>query len=162
MARKVFFSFHYDNDVTRANVVRNSWITKPDRATAGFIDHAEFEQLKRRGEQAVRSWIDDQLAGSSITVVLIGSETLNRPFVKYELEQSYKRGNAIVGIYINSIKDFNQQASARCTTTGHQIGKDTNGKAVFFTYFPIYDWVTDNGYANLGTWVESAAASQRK
>ena len=37
MARRVFFSFHYERDIWRANVVRNSWLTK-DREAAGFFD----------------------------------------------------------------------------------------------------------------------------
>ena len=32
----------------------------------------------------------------------------------------------------------------------------------FATLFPIYDWVTDNGYENLGTWVQSAATHAGK
>lgn len=28
MARRTFFSFHYKPDVTRAWIVRNSWVTK--------------------------------------------------------------------------------------------------------------------------------------
>ena len=36
MARRVFFSFHYDNDITRSMTVRNSWVTQGKEA-AGFI-----------------------------------------------------------------------------------------------------------------------------
>ena len=52
MARRVFFSFHYDNDVWRANTVRNSWVTQGKEA-AGFIDKAEFEKIRRTGDKAV-------------------------------------------------------------------------------------------------------------
>ena len=45
MARRVFFSFHYDNDINRSMVVRNSWVTQGKEA-AGFIDKADFEQIK--------------------------------------------------------------------------------------------------------------------
>ncbi|MBQ5557445.1 MAG: TIR domain-containing protein [Aeriscardovia sp.] len=41
-------------------------------------------------------WVDNQLDGTSVTVVLIGSETLNRPFVQYEICESIQRGNAVV------------------------------------------------------------------
>lgn len=67
---------------------------------AGFIDHAEFEKLKREGEAAVKRWIDDQLFGTTVTVVLIGSETLNRPFVQYEIKKSIERNNGIIGVQI--------------------------------------------------------------
>src|SRR5437016_4841799 len=104
MARKTFFSFHYENDVWRANIVRNSWVTKSGIEEAGFVDSAAFEEVKQRGSKAIKEWIDDQLTGTSVTVVLIGSETSNRDYVVYELEQSWKRGNGILGVYINNIK----------------------------------------------------------
>ena len=70
MARRVFFSFHYDNDINRSMTVRNSWVTQGKEA-AGFVDKAEFEQTKRKGNQAVYNWIDKQLKGTSVTVVFI-------------------------------------------------------------------------------------------
>jgi len=110
MARRVFFSFHYDNDVWRANTVRNSWVTQGKEA-AGFIDKAEFEKIRRTGDRAVKNWIDEQLIGTSVTVVLIGSETLDRPFVQYEIEASRRRGNAIIGVTIGGIKNQYQNTS---------------------------------------------------
>ena len=70
MARRVFFSFHYDNDINRSMTVRNSWVTQGKEA-AGFIDKAEFEKVKRQGEKAVHNWIDKQLEGTSVTVPLL-------------------------------------------------------------------------------------------
>jgi hypothetical protein len=55
MARKVFFSFKYE-DVTRAMVVRQSAVTKGKEAT-GFIDKADFEKIKKQGDQAIKNWI---------------------------------------------------------------------------------------------------------
>ena len=43
------------------------------------------------------------------------------------------------------------------------IGKDLEGSDVYLSIdFPIYDWVNDNGYANLGRWVEQAAIKAGK
>lgn len=64
MSRKVFFSFHYDNDINRAMTVRNSWVTQGIEK-AGFVDKAEFERVQRQGKSAVEKWIDDQLYGTS-------------------------------------------------------------------------------------------------
>ena len=106
MVRRVFFSFHYKNDVWRANQVRNSWVTKEYREAAGFIDSADFEELKRKGEDAVKRWIDEQFKNTSVTVVLIGSETSDRPYVRYELQKSFEKGNAILGVHIHKQKDI--------------------------------------------------------
>ncbi|HFF4699380.1 TPA: TIR domain-containing protein, partial [Acinetobacter baumannii] len=83
MARKVFFSFKYD-DVSRAMIVRNSWVTHD---SAGFIDKAEFEEVKRKGDAAIKYWIDNQLKNTSVTVVLIGENTKKSKWVRYEIEE---------------------------------------------------------------------------
>lgn len=58
MARRVFFSFHYQNDINRSMTVRNSWVTQGKEA-AGFIDKADFEQIKRQGNNAVDGLISN-------------------------------------------------------------------------------------------------------
>lgn len=158
MARRTFFSFHYKNDVWRANQVRNSWVTKDNNEAAGFVDAAEFEKVEREGDSAIKKWINKQLEGTSVTVVLIGSDTSNRPYVKYEIEQSYLRGNGMLGIYIHQQKDQDGKTSAKGSNTFGEIGKDRNGNTVYFSVkYRCYDWVTDDGYKNLGTWIEAAA-----
>ncbi len=157
MARRAFFSFHYGNDVTRANVVRNSWVTKGKEA-AGFVDKAEFEKIKQQGETAIHNWIDNQLTGTSVTVVLIGEETLNREYVQYEILQSYERGKAIIGVQIGGIKNLKGQTSAS-QSKYTVIGKDENGKDIWFSDIikGFYNYSSDDGYLNLGTWIENAA-----
>src|SRR5258707_8492680 len=51
--RKVFFSFHYQPDVHRAFVIRNSWVTKEGRAEAGFFDASVFEAKKRESKDSL-------------------------------------------------------------------------------------------------------------
>lgn len=106
MARKVFYSFCYGDDINRCMVVRNRWVTYGNQIQSGIIDKAEFEKIKRTGDQAVYRWINKQLEGTSVTVVLLGTNTLSRKFVQYEICESIKRGNAIVGIHINNIRDW--------------------------------------------------------
>jgi len=158
MARRVFFSFHYERDVWRASQVRNSWVTKPNREFAGFMDAASWEQVKKQGKEAIKKWIGDQLSGTSVTVVLIGAETSTREWVQYEIKASYERGNGMLGIYIHNIKDANQKTDTPGNSTFGEIGKDLNGNSVYFwQVYPTYDWVLDDGYNNLGDWVEKAA-----
>ena len=94
MARHVFFSFKYKLDVSRAMVVRHSWVTQGKEA-AGFIDSAGFEKLKKQGDKAIKRWIDNQLDGTSVTVVLVGSKTCSSRWVEYEIEQSKERGKRL-------------------------------------------------------------------
>lgn len=141
MARKVFFSFKYE-DVFRAMVVRNSAVTKGEEA-AGFVDKADFEKIKKQGDQAIKNWIDAQLKGTTVTAVLVGAKTCTSRWVKYEIEQSIKRGNGLLGIDISKIKDFNGETNERCG----KIPVD----------YDFYLWNNDDGYNNLGNWVEKAA-----
>src|SRR4051812_31505809 len=131
MARKVFFSFHYKNDVVRANQVRNSWVTKADREAAGFIDAAAFEKIKDQGEAAVKKWIKEQLSGTSVTAVLIGTDTSNRDSVKFELQESYAKGNGMFGIYIHKCKELGGNTSSKGSNAFGEIGKDSSGKPVY-------------------------------
>src|SRR5271155_323435 len=104
MTRRVFFSFHYERDIWRTNVVRNSGVVE-GTAAAGFHDASLWEEAKKKGDAAVKKLIDDGLVGTSVTVVLIGAQTATRKFVEYEIEKSIARGNGILGIYIGGIKD---------------------------------------------------------
>ena len=106
MPRRVFFSFHYERDIWRTNVVRNSGIVEGS-AAAGFYDASLWEEAKKKGDDAVKKLIDTGLVGTSVTVVLIGAETSQRKFVTYEIEKSIARGNGLLGIYISGIKDSN-------------------------------------------------------
>lgn len=146
MARKVFFSFKYE-DVSRAMIVRNSWVTQ-GKESAGFIDKADFEAVKKKGDQAIKNWIDKQLEGTSVTVVLVGKKTCSSKWVKYEIEQSIKRGNGLLGIDISKIPDFQKNTSERC-------GQIPNG-------YDFYLWNKDNGYKNMGGWIEKAAKEAGK
>lgn len=158
MARHVFFSFHYKNDVWRANIVRNSWVVRDDKTAAGFIDAADFEKIRQGGDAAIKKWIDEQLKGTSVTVVLIGSETNSREYVKYELKKSYEKGNGMLGVYIHKIEDKDGKTSPKGSNHFGEIGKDSKGNSVFFSSsYHTYDWVDDDGYNNMGKWIETAA-----
>ena len=141
MARRVFFSFRY-KDVSRAMVVRNSWVTQ-GKAAAGFVDAADFENIKRQGDQAIKNWIDKQLEGTSVTVVLVGEKTCSSRWVKYEIQKSIERGNGLLGVDVSKIKDLKGNTSERC-------GQIPTG-------YSFYLLNNDDGHKNLGSWIEKAA-----
>jgi len=163
MARRTFFSFHYERDAWRAGQVRNSWLMKPDRESAGFWDAAKWEEVKRKGEAAIHAWIDEQLKNTSVTVVLIGAETSERKYVGYEIQQSYKRGNGMLGIYIHNIKDQNSLKDITGNNPFDNWSIQQNGQKVLLSsIYPTYDWVNDNGRDNISAWIEAAAKKAGK
>ncbi|WP_129779444.1 TIR domain-containing protein [Peristeroidobacter soli] len=100
MAREpVFYSFHFDNDVFRVQQVRNMGVIEGDEP----VSANEWEQLKRRSG-GVERWIDDNMKYKRCVVVLIGSETASRPWVKYEIKKAWNDGRGLVGIYIHNLK----------------------------------------------------------
>lgn len=105
MAKRVFFSFHYQDVIDfRANVVRNHWMTKPDRQSSGFFDASIWESARKTGDVALKRLINSGVSNTSTTCVLIGEKTYLRPWVRYEILKSVKKGNNIFGVHINSIK----------------------------------------------------------
>jgi hypothetical protein len=108
MAKRVFFSFHYqDVESFRVNVVRKHSVTK-DREAAGFIDASIWERAIRIGPVAVKRLINDELHYTSVTCVLAGTDTYARPWVRYEILKSLVRNNSLLTVHINSIRDKNR------------------------------------------------------
>src|ERR1700694_5153865 len=107
MARRVFFSFHYDADNWRVSQVRNMGMIEEN---APASDN-EWETIKSGGDPAIRRWIDDQLSGRACTVVLIGSGTAGRKWINYEIEKSWNDRKGLFGIHIHNLKNKQGQQS---------------------------------------------------
>ncbi len=162
MARRVFFSFHYGRDIWRANQVRNSWVTQ-DREAAGFFDASLWEKAKTKGQDAIERLIDGALQNTSVTVVLIGSQTAGRRYITYEIKQSFARGNAMLGVYIHRLEDMSKRTDSKGDNPFDGLQTTQNGRTVRLSaLYKTYDWVADDGYKNFGTWVEAAATAAGK
>ena len=164
MARRVFFSFHYQHDIFRVSQVRNSGVTKGNYEQSGFIDHADWESLERQGDEAIKRWINGQLNGASVIVVLIGAESFDRPWVNYEIQQGYADGKGMLGIFIHQLKDprtGQPDYNGRNPFENIYIA-NSNPRRYLSALYPVYDWVLDNGYANFANWVETAARQTGK
>ena len=163
MARKVFFSFHYERDIWRVSQIRNHWVTKPNIQEAGYIDAAAWETVKRQGDIAIKHWINSQLEGTSVTVVLIGAETSFRDWVIYEIEKSRDRGNGLLGIYINNLKDSRGFTDFIGYNPFDRVQTSLGLYPMSLSRLvPVFDWVNDNGYKNFAAWVETAARQAGK
>ncbi|MBB3999082.1 TIR domain-containing protein [Aureimonas pseudogalii] len=157
MVRKVFFSFHYKRDVFRVMQVRNSWVVRADGEAQPFYDKAEFEEAKRRAG-GIERWIDDQMRGTSVTVVLFGAETQSRKWVNHEIRRSHDLGKGILAIDIHKVKDPRLGVDARgLNPLDYWSAGDGPGATPFNRLYSTYDWVDDDGYRNMPAWIEAAA-----
>ncbi len=145
--RRVFFSFHYKQDVMRASIIRNAG--KFDAvAAAGWKDASLWEEAKRQGSEAIRHLIDEGLRNTSVTAVLIGQHTASRDWVDFEISESIQRGNGILGVRIHNVRDPNQGKSRRGPVP----------KALAKQKCRIYEW----NASSFGRWVELAAIESGK
>jgi hypothetical protein len=145
--RRVFFSFYYKDDVWRASNIRNAGQFDAV-AAAGWRDASLWEEAQNKGDAAIRRLIDTGLSGTSVTAVLIGSNTASRRWVDYEISESVERGNGLLGVRIHNVKD--------------QYGRKSNRgevpKLLFNGRYPVRDWDA----SGFGRWVERAAIDAGK
>ncbi len=104
--RRAYFCFHYERDLARVRKLLDSPNVLAN-AAAGFQNAAFWERLRRRGDAAVHAAIDSALENTTVTVVCLGRWTSNSKFIDYELERSLNRGNGIVGVRVNNLRDDN-------------------------------------------------------
>lgn len=148
MAKRVFFSFHYQDVVDfRANVVRKHHTLKEDRDVAGYHDASIWEDAKKQGEIALKRLINSGLDQTTNTCVLIGTGTYARPWVRYELLKSFKKGNHIFGVHINSIKGKDGKTKDSGRNPLDYVGVRFSDSGMTAT---MYEWI-DN------SWVEYSA-----
>jgi len=96
----VFYSFHFANDCFRVQMVRNIGALEGDEP----VTANEWEEVKRKGPTAVERWIDEHMRYKRCVIVLVGSETANRPWVKYEIVKAWNDGKGLFGIHIHNLK----------------------------------------------------------
>lgn len=149
MKRKVFYSFHFDNDAWRAGQVRNMGVIEGNQPVSGN----EWEEVKK-SENSIKKWIDDNLKNKSCLVVLIGKQTSEREWVKYEIKRAWELGKAVCGIYIHKLKDSDEKQSSKGKNPFSQftLGKDKKNFADIVPVFEsshsdskdVYDDISEN------------------
>ncbi len=153
MARTVFFSFHYQEDWSRMWNVRKSGqfrrVAGSENNVRLFLPRDRWETVKRQGEKAIKSWIDEGLKYSSVTVVLIGQYTYQRKYVKYEIQRSEEEGKGILGVYVHGLRNLDQKLGVKGPSPFEFVPLSRS--------YRTYDWVRDGGFDNFSSWVEQAA-----
>ncbi|MBP0622874.1 TIR domain-containing protein [Cupriavidus consociatus] len=151
--RKVFYSFHFDNDVFRVQQIRNMGVIEGDEP----VQPNTWEEIKRK-PSGVERWIDDNLQGKSCLIVLVGSETANRPWVKYEIKRAWELSKAIFGINIHNLKC---PKAGTCSKGRNPFDGITFKKANGQIYVPtVYEPSSTDAYNDIkqkiSGWIEAA------
>ena len=161
--RRVFYSFHFDNDAWRAGQVRNIGVTEHDDPVT---DNA-WEEVKRGGDAAIQKWINDQMSTRSCVITLIGSQTASRKWVDYEIRKAWNDKKGLLGIYIHRLLNQDSQASTKGANPFANVPLQNGG--TLDQYVAAYDPPYVNSrdvYAyirnNLAAWVENALSNRRQ
>ena len=101
MKRQVFFSFHYVNDNWRVQQVRNMGVLEGNTP----VSSNEWEEVKRKGDDSIKRWINSTMNYRSCVIVLAGRYTADRKWINYEIERAWKEGKGLCVVYINKLKD---------------------------------------------------------
>lgn len=162
MKRQVFYSFHFKNDAWRAGQVRNIGVIEGNKP----VSENEWEEVKKKGRANIAKWINDQLKYKSCTIVLIGSETADREWVKYEIKRSWETGKAMFGIYVNKLKDANGKMDIKGKNPFESVSINNVKLSNYVrTYdLPYSDSKMNYNYIvnNIEKWVEQAINDRKK
>ena len=156
MARKVFTSFHYVPDNSRASQIRN--MGKLEGNSVATTN--KWEEVKKGGDTEIKKWIADNMYGKSCVIVFVGEKTAGRKWIDYEIIKAWNDGRGVFGIYIHKLKDLNgNQAEKGANPFDYVTIDGIIMSKIVKCYNPPYS-VSTNVYAhikeNLEEWIEEA------
>ncbi len=156
MARKAFYSFHFKPDNWRAANVRNMGVIEGNKPASDN----DWETVKKGGDAAIQKWIDEQLNGKSVAIVLIGEKTAGRKWIKYEIKKAWGDKKGVLGIYIHNLKDSSGEQTNKGSNPFEAYTVDGVSMAkIVKVYDPPYStstYVYDHIKTNLTDWIEKA------
>ncbi|MCE6950114.1 TIR domain-containing protein [Cereibacter sphaeroides] len=166
MARRVFFSFHFANDHSRTQLVRNMNSLEGNSP----VTPNRWEEIKKTGEAAIKKWINDNMTGKSCVVVLIGSETASRPWVRYEIKKAWEERKGVLGIHIHGLKDLNGNTSTKGVSPFADLMVSEHGKLVTLGSAPILKnpagttskEIYGSIQSNIESWIEEAIQNRAR
>lgn len=101
MAKKVFLSFRYKEDVRRVSQIKQIGALEEQP----LLDSNDWEKVKRGGNKEIEAWIAREMKGKKCLIVLIGSATAGRKWVNHEIKKAWTDGLGVVGVRIHGLKD---------------------------------------------------------
>jgi len=156
MTRKAFYSFHYQPDNWRASKVRNMGAIEGNSPCSDN----DWESVKNGGDAAIQRWIDNQLNGKSVAIVLIGSNTAGRRWIEYEIQKAWNDKKGVVGVFIHNLLDVKGGQSPKGSNPFDRltVGIKPMSSIVrsydppYFLSTSVYNHIKDN----LASWIEEA------
>lgn len=163
MAHKVFYSFRYNDDSDRVQLVKNMGTIEGQP----ILTSTEWEKIEKAGKSAIEKWVDEKMSDKSCVVVLIGRQTAGCKWVDHEIKKGWSTGKGLLGVHIHGLADISGKTTEKGTNpfSGFTVGRskrklnlvapvhDPSGLTAEATYKTIKD--------NIADWVEEAIKSRK-
>jgi hypothetical protein len=160
MAKRCFYSFHYQPDHWRASTIRQIGAIEGSQT----VSDNEWEAVTRGGAPAIEKWIAGQMYGKSCTILLIGAATAGRKWIDHEIIKTWNDKKGIVGIHIHNVLNKDRQTSSKGANPFSSISLKSSGQSlasIVKVYDPpytvstdVYRYISDN----VERWVDEAVA----
>lgn len=134
MARSSFVSFHFQRDHWRVQQILKMGALEQQVE----LPAQEWESVKRKGDDAVHAWIDEQMRYKQAVIVMIGNETASRKFVRYEIKRAWDLRKPMLGILIHGLKDANGTTDRPGANPFEKFGFSDSART-FADYVPVFD-----------------------
>ena len=69
------------------------------------IPEEDWDDLLLKGEAVIKSWINERLRTRTCTIVLVGTSTSMKEWVRYEIIKSWDLKKGVLGIFVDGIQD---------------------------------------------------------
>lgn len=157
--RKCYISFDAAHDMWRVQQVRNMgrFETQP------LLDREAWEQVQRGGDKAINAWMDDNMRGKECLIVLVGAQTADRKWVRYEIERAWSTGLGVLAIHVHNLKDRDGRYSKKGASPfdvhlieGYAVDARTYDPP-FTDSVAVYEYIRDN----VGQWISHAVEARR-
>ncbi|WP_392507845.1 TIR domain-containing protein [Naumannella halotolerans] len=145
MAKTVFYSFHYDRDVHRVQLVRNI------NALEGqpLLNAQDWESVRRDGDAAIEKWINDQMAYKKAVIVLVGQQTAGRKWVNYEINKAWQDKKPLLGVRIHGLSSMGSVDRAGSSPFSSSSG------------IPVFDPTVSDAWGRIDSKATYAALADR-
>jgi len=159
MTQKCFLSFHYTADSWRVSQIKQIGAIEEQP----LLESNKWEEIKKKGDDAIEKWIADNMRGKNCLVVLVGEKTANRRWVKHEIKKAWRDGLGVLAIYIHNLKDADGKQSPKGSDPF--IGLNIDGVEIKAkVYDPPYTtstYVYDHIKNNIETWIDNAVKARK-
>ena len=130
--RKVYFAFSFA-DILRVNNVRHIGKIGPheSRNARTFYDRSIWERRSIKNDEGLKNLMRNGVKHSSAVCVLIGTDTWESRWAKYEIARAVIDGRGLFGVHINSLNHNVRRApDPQGYNPLHLMGvyRDLNGK----------------------------------